>query len=257
MKPSTKLFVLLAVVLVLGFGSAVFRARRAAADQAAEQARAQARAQAAAQAKAAADAALAKTWADSPRSAVKAAAGQSGAPRAATLKMPLSDMMGPNNRFHDDGYGIAVTLPDGWSIRDGIRWGKKDEQNTLFMKSDPATSSHTSMYYQKYPDGSAPPLDQTQAYFEKLAQYKAQSRVDAGLADYANVPDSFSYDPIDGHPALSYFATFTANGAVQTEYFIRVLGQQGYVMFFTMGSLEDVKAAMPQIQTMAKSVSVP
>lgn len=173
-----------------------------------------------------------------------------------TLKMPLSGMMGGGHLFHDDLYGIAVTLPDGWSITNGIRWGKKGGENTLFFSS-PTGSSHTSLYYQKYPGGAAPPLDQTQSYFQGQAQWKEQSRISAGLSDYANVPDSFSYAPIDGHPALSYFATFTAGGAVQTEYFIRVLGAQGYMMFFTHGTLEDVKAAMPQIQAMAASVKVP
>ena len=42
-----------------------------------------------------------------------------------------------------------------------------------------------------------------------------------------------------------------------TEYFVRVLGGQGYVMFFSQGTFEDVKAAMPQINAMAKSVRLP
>jgi hypothetical protein len=35
-----------------------------------------------------------------------------------------------------------------------------------------------------------------------------------------------------------------------------VLGQQGYVMFFTSGKLDEVKTIMPQVQQMASSVTI-
>ena len=38
---------------------------------------------------------------------------------------------------------------------------------------------------------------------------------------------------------------------------IRLLGQKGFVMFFTRGKLDDVKALTPQLHQMAATVQVP
>ena len=79
----------------------------------------------------------------------------------------------------------------------------------------------------------------------------------AGTPDYQNVADSFSFFDVDGSPAMTYFATFTRGDQVMTEHFIRVLGPRGYVMFFTTGKFEDVKAIMPQLKQAAATVKGP
>ena len=107
-----------------------------------------------------------------------------------------------------------------------------------------------------YPNG-APDTGATEAYFRDIAQKKEDSRIASGRSDYKNVPESFAFTEIDGHPSLSYFATFTAGDQVMTEYFVRILGEKGYVMFFTSGKLEDVRAIMPQVKQMAASVKPP
>lgn len=112
------------------------------------------------------------------------------------------------------------------------------------------------MYYQMYSD-RVPDLSASEAYLRQIAQSKEDSRSGNGTSDYKNVPSSFEFKQIDGRPALSYFAVFTTGNQVMTEYFTRILGQKGYVMFFTTGRLEDVQAIKPQIDQMASTVQVP
>jgi hypothetical protein len=114
------------------------------------------------------------------------------------------------------------------------------------------------MYYRGYTEKQAAlqGIDAA-AHFREGAQRKEEERIAAGIADYKNVPESFAFTHVNGQPSLSYFATFTQGGEVMTEYFVRVFNQRGYVMFFTRGRLDDVKAIMPQVQQMAASVKLP
>lgn len=41
------------------------------------------------------------------------------------------------------------------------------------------------------------------------------------------------------------------------EYFIRILGQTGYVMFFVRGPAKDVQAIIPTVYQMGGTVKVP
>lgn len=173
---------------------------------------------------------------------------------AESPQIVLDDVLGPNNLYHDDLLGVSATLPDGWKVRSAQRWGTNNRENTVFMETDAAAAP--SMYYQMYPK-EVPERGATEAYLRNIAQWKEGSRISGGLTDYKNVPESFSFKEIDGRSTLSYFATFTAGDQVMTEYFVRILGQKGYVMFFTKGKLEDVKAIMPPVEKMAASVKVP
>lgn len=100
-------------------------------------------------------------------------------------------------------------------------------------------------------------MEGAEAYFRRVAQNKENQRVTGGIADYKNVESSFEFAQLDGNPAVSYFAVFSRGEEVQTEYFVRVLGKKGYVMFFVPGRLEDVQKIMPQIKQMAGTLKVP
>jgi RNA polymerase sigma factor (sigma-70 family) len=170
--------------------------------------------------------------------------------------MVLSEVLGPNNLFQDRLFGVSMTYPEGWTVRQAMRWGTDNRENTVFLTPEPATTARPSMYYRRYPDGT-PPLQNAEAYLREIAESKEKSRIAGGRRDYKNVPESFAYGEINGNPALSYFATFTQGDEVRTEYFIRILGQQGYVMFFTTGRFEDVRTIMPQFRPMAGTVQSP
>jgi hypothetical protein len=172
-------------------------------------------------------------------------------------QLVMEQVLGPNYLYHDDLLGVSATYPEGWKIRGAQRWGERNSENTLFMSPDPETSARPSMYYRMYRgDESAKRAGDTEAWLRDQARAKELSRVQS-LSDYANVPTSFDFTPLNGQPSMTYFATFTAGDQVMTEYFIRILGQKGYVMFFTMGKLEDVKTILPQLQKMAGTVKVP
>lgn len=176
----------------------------------------------------------------------------------APIQIDLAQALGPDNNYQDTLVGLSVLLPEGWSIRNAIRWGPDHRQNTVFLKPELASSASPSMYYKHYTPEEAASIRGTgaEALLREQAQKKEASRL-AGVPDYLNVPDSFSFFDVHGSPALSYFATFTRGGQVMTEHFIRVLGPKGYVMFFTTGKFEDVKAIMPQLRQAASTVRGP
>lgn len=168
----------------------------------------------------------------------------------------LNEVLGPDNLYQDEAFGVSATYPEGWTVRGAARWGANNSENTVSLVPDTPTSATPSMYYQMYPNGY-PELEGTEAYFRRVAQNKANQRIASGVTDYNNVPSTFEFTQFDGNPAVSYYAVFTRGNDVQAELFVRVLGKKGYVMFFVPGSLEDVKAILPQIKQMASSVKVP
>lgn len=176
----------------------------------------------------------------------------------APVKIDLAQALGADNRYRDTAVGVEVQFPGGWKVQDAIRWGNNQSENTVFLSPDTPSSARPSMYYKPYLETEAATISGTgaEALLREQAEKKEASRV-AGLADYKNVPDSFSFFDVNGRPAMSYFATFTNNGEVMTEHFIRILGPKGYVMFFTTGRFEDVKALMPQLKQAATTVKGP
>ncbi len=171
-------------------------------------------------------------------------------------KMSLLEVLGPNNAFHDAQYGVSATYPEGWAVRQAIRWGPNNRENTVFFTPPAGSMAIPSMYYQMYPNG-APDPGNAEAMLREQAQLKEVSRSENGVNDYKNDPDSFVFREIDGHPSLSYFATFTQGDQVQAEYFTRILGDNGYVMFFTRGPAKDVQALIPAVSQMAGTVKPP
>lgn len=168
----------------------------------------------------------------------------------------LNDVLGSNNLYHDDAMGIAATYPEGWTVRAAGRWGTNNSENTVALVPNYETSARPSMYYQLYPNGY-PELEGTEAYFRRVAQNKENQRVASGATDYKNLPSTIDLTEINGNPAMSYVGVFGQGEQVKSEFFIRILGKNGYVMFFVPGRMEDVQAIMPQIKQMAATVKVP
>jgi hypothetical protein len=172
--------------------------------------------------------------------------------------MPMKDVFGPNNSFNDASYGVSVSYPQGWMVRDALRWGNSNEQNTVFFAPPPPSAATPSMYYQMFsPTMLKPEPGKIEGYLRDIAVSKEGSRIRAGLSDYKNVPESFAFKQIAGRPAASYFAVYTLRGQMMEEYFIRIVGEKGYVMFFVQGPAEDVSAIHTAVDRMAETVKVP
>ena len=170
--------------------------------------------------------------------------------------MTLAEVLGPNNLFHDELFGVSAIYPDGWSVDNATRWGTNNAENTVFLVPPEPSKARPSMYYQKFRDGVPPPGTE-EDYLRTSAQSKENSRSGNGANDYKNVPGSFAYTEVGGHPSLSYSAVYTQGDKVMTEYFVRILGKETYVMFFVRGTPEDVQALVPQVNQMAATVQVP
>ncbi len=172
----------------------------------------------------------------------------------------LAELLLPGNRIFDSRLGFMMTFPKEWTIHDTkLRWGVNEGENTIWF-APPAGAEGVvpSVYYRKYSDGT--PFDATnaEARLRDMARQKEVSRSGNGQNDYKNDPDSFVFRSIGGNPSLSYFATFTGpDGQVGAEYFLRVLGPTGYVMFFNRGPVKDVQALIPTIVDTANTVKPP
>ena len=177
-------------------------------------------------------------------------------PPAALPQIAVADVLGENNLYHDDAFGVSATYPEGWTIGSAHRWGVNNSENTVALVPANPTTAQPSMYYQMYPNGY-PELEGSEAYFRRVAQNKENTRVAGGMPDYKNLPGSFEFTEINGNPAVSYYAAYNRGDEVRAEFFVRILGKQGYVMFFVPGRMDDVQAIMPQLKQMAASVKVP
>lgn len=175
-------------------------------------------------------------------------------------RMSANDVVLPGNRIYDAKFGLAATYPENWTVRDvALRWGVNEGENTIFFGLPDASQATSSMYYRKYTDGPAFSMVNPEATLRDMAQQKEVSRIADGRKDYRNDGDSFVFRTIDGNPSLSYFATYShpKTGELHAEYFLRVLGPSGYVMFFNYGPVKDVQAVIPTVFQMAGTVKPP
>jgi hypothetical protein len=171
-------------------------------------------------------------------------------------QMSLAEVLGPNNNFHDSVFGVSVTYPEGWSVRTAARWGENNRENTVFFTPPEGSAAVPSMYYQKYPDGP-PEASNPEAMLREMAQKKEESRSQGGKNDYKHDPGSFVFREVNGYPTLSYFATYTQGDQLRAEYFTRILGENGYVMFFVRGPAKDVQDLIQPVYDMSSTVKPP
>jgi hypothetical protein len=174
---------------------------------------------------------------------------------ARTQQVALTDVLGPDNLFHDAVVGVSLKYPAGWEVLGGMRWGAHGEQNTFRLKPLWPSEAMPSIYYQPFPATEPRPLNYD-VWFREGARLKEASRAQ-GASDYRNVPGSFVIKTVAGHPTCRYLAHYTTAGRPMAEYIVRVAGEKSYVMFFTMGPVADVEAVCDDIDRMAASVQVP
>ena len=169
------------------------------------------------------------------------------------LPVSFDEAIQPNHQIYDAMYGVSATYPEGWAVRQTLRWGPDNRENSIFFSLPDHPLARSLMYYQKYTD-RVPDLNDSEAYFRWTAESREAGRV-RNLTDYKN--ESLAFRQINGRPTMSYFATYTKGDAVMAEYVVRILGRSGYVMFSINGPATDVQAIIPQVATMGDTVVVP
>jgi hypothetical protein len=171
--------------------------------------------------------------------------------------IPKEELIGPNNSIRDAVYGISVTLPAGWEVRSAVRWGKNNKENTIFLKPMWPLVATPSLYYQPRSNFDSPAPDKVEAHFRYTAGTKAQQRINSGLSDYRNIEETFEPTQINGRPGFRYMASYTRNGKIYLEYFIRVLGDTMMAMFFVQAPADEMDIVRREVDQMAATIHVP
>lgn len=174
---------------------------------------------------------------------------------AQAQRIPLKEILGPDNTFKDPVYGVSLSYPSGWEVRDAQRWGKDNKENTLFLAAVWPSESRPSVYWA--PLNEKPEPGKEEAYFRMVAERKAASRVASGMSDYANVAGSFEFFQIGGRPAMRYLARYTIRGKPVAEFFTRVLGEQTMVMLFVQMPPDELASLRPELDRMMATVRLP
>lgn len=168
--------------------------------------------------------------------------------------IPLGEIIGEDRSIRDPLYGVSARFPAGWSVRGVTRWG--DRETTIYFAGPGLSSAFPTLYYRLYSDPLPLPTD-VEASLRDEARRKEEQRITGGLADYANVVNSFAFKTVSGHPALSYSARFTGGGTTQVEYFVRVLSTSGVALFFLRSPVEEFENLRPAFDAMIETLRLP
>lgn len=164
------------------------------------------------------------------------------------------EILSAENVINDSEYGVSLTFPQDWTVKNAIRWGSN--KSTIFFNPPEGSEAIPSVFYQKFSE-APPDRAYAEAVMRDQARKKEAARLKDGIVDYKNDPESFRYREINGNPTLSYFSTYMNGDEVEAEYFTRILGEEGYVMFFVRGPADDVSALITPVTDMSETVTPP
>lgn len=168
--------------------------------------------------------------------------------------IPLGEIIGEDRSIRDPLYGVSSRYPGGWWVRGVTRWG--DRETTIYFAAPALSTAFPTLYYRIYSNPLPLPTD-VEASLRDEARRKEEQRISGGLADYANVVNSFEFKTVGGHPALSYSARFTGGGTTQVEYFVRVLSTSGVALFFLRSTLDEFEGLRAGFDAMIESLRLP
>jgi len=151
---------------------------------------------------------------------------------------------------------ISFELPAGWRLASGMRWGT--HETTLTFR-DTQSGLWANAYYQ-YPLQN-PPAPDLEGVLRFGMENKVKQRQHEGLKDYRIRPESVQPAVVDGRPALSWVADFTARGPRRqpmTEYMLRYIGANGKADVFTqLPSSFDVGGFVNRMMPIIQSLRIP
>jgi hypothetical protein len=168
--------------------------------------------------------------------------------------IPLGEIVTDDRSIRDPLYGLTLRYPQGWIVRGVTRWG--DRETTVYFGAPNAANAFVTLYYRMYTTPVALPSD-PESFLRTEATQKAERRVNGGLADYANVVDSFAFKTVGNLPALNYSARFSAGGKTHVEYIVRVLSPKGVATFLLRAPLDELESVREAFDGMVESLRLP
>jgi hypothetical protein len=164
-------------------------------------------------------------------------------------------IIGPDNAFNDQEFGVSFRLPAGWAILDAKRWG--DHETTVFFSALQLSAPGPRLYYKIYQSPLGVQPGEIDSWLRTCAQMKAKQRIKEGLGDYMICPGSFVSREIGGCAALSWKADYTKDREKWAEYLTCVFSENGTALFFLNAPLDDIASAIHQFETMVATIKMP
>jgi hypothetical protein len=178
-----------------------------------------------------------------------------GASAATETDKLVAEFTGPNRSVHDPKFGLTLTYPDGWIVREVKRWG--DQQATVFFEITGASEPSPSLYYRVRHEPHPIASDALPAYLREEAKKKETSRRE-NLPDYTNRADSFRMLTIGEYSGCSWAADFTAtSGDKWAEYFVRIQTDVADASFFLQAPADQLVALRPVVDRLMAGVKMP
>lgn len=171
-----------------------------------------------------------------------------------TQSIPLGEIVTDDRSIRDPLYGLTLRYPAGWIVRGVTRWG--DRETTVYFGAPNSANAFVTLYYRMYTTPGMLPAD-PDSFLRTEAAQKADRRVTGGLADYANVVDSFVSRRVGNLPALNYSARFSAGEKTHVEYIARVLSQKGTATFLLRAPLDELESVREAFDGMVESFRLP
>ena len=154
--------------------------------------------------------------------------------------------------FHDEGSGITLKLPSGWSADAPNHWGVR--QTTIELSGVP-TQSSASLYFQ-FQATELSPAQMEKALFDAVAA-KQLNRRQEGLDGYTIRTSECSPCKVSGHPALSCIADFEEGGRSMNEYLTWVRTKQLNVLFFARTPTTSLASLRRALDDMIRTAVIP
>lgn len=167
----------------------------------------------------------------------------------------VAEFSGPNRSVRDPKFGLTTTYPEGWKIREVLRWG--DQQNTIFFDIDAAPEPSPNLYYRVYQKPRPRTPEEMVAFVREEAKKKEASRRE-NIADYTNRADSFKTFSLGGNAAFSWSADFTGpSGDKWVEYFVRIQTENADASFFLQSPASQIDALRPAVDRLMAELKMP
>ena len=167
----------------------------------------------------------------------------------------VAEFSGPNHSVHDPKFGLTLTYPDGWKVRDVHIWG--DQQTTIAFEVIGQPESSPSLYYRvrHQPHPIAP--DALPAFLREEAKKKETARRE-NLPDYTNRADSFKMLTIGEYSGCCWVADFTSqDGDKSAEYFVRIQTDVADATFFLQAPADQIESLRPVVDRLMAGLKMP
>ena len=176
----------------------------------------------------------------------------SSAPALSTL---VADFSGPNRSLRDPQFGLTLTYPEGWKVRDILRWG--DQQQTIFFEIPGQPETSPSLYYRVRHEPHPIALEALPAFLREEAKKKETARRE-NLPDYTNRADGFTMLTIGEYSGCSWLADFTSrDGDKSVEYFVRIQTDVADASFFLQAPPDQIEPLRPVVDRLMAGLKMP